>query len=776
MNTAADETKTVPSPALLALAFTWVIGFVTFYVTRTIENSEKLTRLDLWKETPNAFLDTVVILCYGKLGETRIPAGWEFFGQRIGLWLLAAFVWLTAWAIGCLVMRLLGRGNTGLNIDRCERLVFTSGIGISFLSLLTLLAGLAGQLTQFMAVTLAGLVVASELICRWRSRASHRETSPAKPSKRQQPSNGRREIDARTMRRGLMLAALTPFVILMLWAAVLPSTVFDVKEYHLQGPKEWYQNGQITFLEHNVYTAFPFLTEMLSLFSMTLRGDWFTGALVGKSVLMGFVPLTGLACFASARRWCGEVAGWAAAFVYLTIPWSTTMASTAYVEGALSFFVIVSIHCGILATRQSDLRLVFITGLLAGSAMACKYPALISVVLPIGVGMIFGFVRRDETTSRLRSLVRAIGLYSLGVIITVGPWLIKNTVQTGNPVYPLAWNIFGGDFWDAERNAQWTAAHSPPEFEIGRMFVFENGRPGWLLQPIVGSNGLSVLLFALAPLAFLRLRRTSSAPWFRTVLIALSVYVAWYILSWWALTHRIDRFWIPMLPVVAVLAGIGGTWSRQKIWMVTIGIFATFTWVHHLAVAPHYGTRLPYLSDLSAARAEAARQTAGSIQFINEQIQRGELPAEISVLSVGDAEVFDAQFPIRYETVFNTSIFGTWVFDGFSNSSKTLTMKPARTIRETLADEGITHILVDWGEILRYRATYGYSPAIEPSVFDALQAADVLGSPQAIGNAGWFQISEAQRQQITELGWERHLVTPTDRGPLLVQTLLYPVR
>ena len=38
----------------------------------------------------------------------------------------------------------------------------------------------------------------------------------------------------------------------------------------------------------------------------------------------------------------------------------------------------------------------------------------------------------------------------------------------------------------------------------------------------------------------------------------LILYSAWLFLTWWGLTHRIDRFWLPMLPIVCALAGIGG--------------------------------------------------------------------------------------------------------------------------------------------------------------------------------------------------------------------------
>ncbi len=46
----------------------------------------------------------------------------------------------------------------------------------------------------------------------------------------------------------LLLIVVAPFVVVMLLGAMLPSIDFDVLEYHLQGPKEYYQAGRIAFL------------------------------------------------------------------------------------------------------------------------------------------------------------------------------------------------------------------------------------------------------------------------------------------------------------------------------------------------------------------------------------------------------------------------------------------------------------------------------------------------------------------------------------------------
>ena len=45
---------------------------------------------------------------------------------------------------------------------------------------------------------------------------------------------------------------------LMALGAMLPTIDFDAIEYHLQGPKEYFQAGRIAFLPHNVYTSMPF--------------------------------------------------------------------------------------------------------------------------------------------------------------------------------------------------------------------------------------------------------------------------------------------------------------------------------------------------------------------------------------------------------------------------------------------------------------------------------------------------------------------------------------
>ena len=89
----------------------------------------------------------------------------------------------------------------------------------------------------------------------------------------------------------------------MALGAMLPTIDFDAIEYHLQGPKEYYQAGRIAFLPHNVYTSMPFSVEMLHLLGMEVLDDWWWGALAGQVLVACFAPAgRGLMIAATARR------------------------------------------------------------------------------------------------------------------------------------------------------------------------------------------------------------------------------------------------------------------------------------------------------------------------------------------------------------------------------------------------------------------------------------------------------------------------------------------
>ncbi len=108
-------------------------------------------------------------------------------------------------------------------------------------------------------------------------------------------------------------------------------------------------------------------------------------------------------------------------------------------------------------------------GLLAGSAMACKYTGLVSVVVPSFVLLVVAFWQNPNEPSR--RLLHAGAVFAVGVAIMIGPWLLRNLCDTGNPVYPLGYSVFGGIDWNAELNERWRAAHGPTEHNLSMILT-----------------------------------------------------------------------------------------------------------------------------------------------------------------------------------------------------------------------------------------------------------------------------------------------------------------
>ncbi len=747
------------------LAIGWLAAFFVFFYSFTLPNSNPRTsRLDLWQQLPDLYLFTVMPHQSGVQAHDDAMSSWANLPQRFDLLLVAAVIMAGAWALGHLLLRLIRvlSANAGL-----ERTVFAFGLGLSALSLITLFLGLAGLLLRPLLCGVLAVSVLTELAIRY----FQRDENANEPDNYRMATAGRTaslmrgQIPFATLLRGLAFVTVGLFLLAMLLGSMLPSIDFDVKEYHLQGPKEFYQARRVTMLPHNVYTSFPFLTEMLSLLAMVVRDDWYWGALAGKTVLMSFAPLTALAIFVIGQRWFHPLAGWLAALIHLTTPWTYRISIIAYAEGGLTFFLTASLLATLLAVERMRKhepagRLFFLAGLLAGSAMGCKYPGLLSVVLPLAtVAVIAPFALKLATADRKRIALQSVAMFGLGTAITVGPWLLKNAVETGNPVYPLLYNVFGGRDWDADLNARWKSAHSPDTYaitDLGEKFIDVTSKSDWL----------SPLLFGLAPLALFGFSNRRLARW-------LWLYVAYLFLTWWVFTHRIDRFWIPLIPIVSLLAGAGVVWTTSRIWRWASGCAIALAVLFNLGfITTTLCGYNAYLADIHQARL-AAESTSRGIEFLN---QLG-LPADAKVLMVGEAQVFDARFDLLYNTVFDRSIFQQFCSaDAPGASDKEQSMRKPNDIHRAFRERGITHIFVNWREILRYRPTYGYTDFVAPHRFVWLKEHGILGTeirdPQSV--AVFETVPQSDQQEIER--WGPELVVEIEGRKVFIASQLYEVQ
>ena len=282
----------------------------------------------------------------------------------------------------------------------------------------------------------------------------------------------------------------------------------------------------IIFLPHNFYSNLPQLTEMIYLLlgsdAAAKMFHWCCGVLAA------------LAVFAvGAKLWSRRI-GITAAALFYCLPFVQDLSQTARIDLATTFFATLA-FAAVLQANDGD-RWVWLAGMLTGAAVATKWTAIPVVLIAASAGILLAR--------------RPVFMFGLFVVLFVAPWLFKNWLLAGNPIYPLH---SASPHWTAEQAATFERVHYgtaklKPLFERAWHYSFKE-------------HGAVPTLLMIAPLAWLvpgnnRLRR---ALWLLVV-----AYVGWY-----ALTFRPWRFIFPVAPLAALAGACAldsvAKWSRPAI-------------------------------------------------------------------------------------------------------------------------------------------------------------------------------------------------------------------
>ena len=671
----------LPVAALALLAVLVAASLLLFYLNAATQVRQMRVDCLAFLVAPDSLLE---LWCGGKY------ANFSFF-DRWPILLVTGAILGGAWLAGQLALASIG---VAAVLDRLERSVFGLAVGLNVLSLYALAVGLAGLLQQRWVFVTPLMLLAAGF--GWLMLRRDRQGPLA--GQVEVPHGGRDLRGANDPRWRWLLVGALPFAAVIVLSGMLPPWAYDVREYHLQAPKEWFQKGRIDFLPHNIYANMPLGSELNSVWAMSLIGGesgWWWGALTGKTVMACYSLVSAAALVAIGRRVHSLAAGCIAAAVFLATPWVGSLAGHGYNEGPVMLYALLAIYALWLAgrpefTAQAS-RLHVLAGFLAGSAVACKYPPVLFLVLPLVAWIVAANVLRPPRRWRLAALHGF--LFLVAVAAGCGLWLGKNLVQTGNPTYPLLYAAFDGRTRTPAKDRQWTRAHSPPgntwrERLSPLDFLGQLAWIGWRMP------WASSILVPLALVAFLAPRRT------RGLVAALGLWMLYVFCAWWLVTHRLDRFLLLMLPAAALLAGIGAAavehplWRRATLAIVILGMVTLFP-----LVAVPMDNR--FFAPLAALRRDDSDLESGgdrlhsAQRWLNEHAAPGE-----RVLLVGDAEPFELTIGAVYNTCFDDCQFAR-LFQG-------------RTREERLAAlrrEGIRYVLFNWNHLARYRrpGNYGYT-------------------------------------------------------------------
>jgi hypothetical protein len=684
--------------ALLVCFLPLAIGFaVLYFVDAPLENLAQRRASLVFLLAPDHLLE---LWCGGKLGFFSVFDRWPIV-------LLAATILLTGWLAGRLL--LLGLGVVRL-LDRLEQLVFAVGAGLNLVSLYALAVGLAGGLQQrwLFAIPIVALVAANLgqwLLARSKLAAGmdNQGAIAAEDRAEDRDQVWSRLTEDNNPRWYWWLLGALPFAVVIVLGAMLPPWDYDVREYHLQAPKEWYQNGRIDFLPHNIYANMPLGSELTGLWAMALSGGkdgWWWGALAGKTVMACYSLVSAAALIAFGRRLHSVGVGVVAAIVYVCVPWTATLAMAGYNEGPVGLYALLSIFAIWLANQKrpwgESVRLIGLAGFCAGSAVACKYPPLLFVVVPLTAWLLFRPLRGREAPDEPRALLWQRFIYPsvfvAAMLAACGLWFAKNWALTNNPTYPLLYSVFDGRTRTPEKNRQWMTVHSPQPDNNGNRFS-----PRQFVDQLTWNLWRTRLAsLCIPPLAAMAWFARDKRRW----LTAVICWMGFVFVAWWLTTHRLDRFLVLMLPLASLVAAIGvfaiphPAWRLFALGFVVLAALAHFPFIT-LQPDNRYFAPLAMLRrddrelSLQGLRVESAHR------WLNEHARPGE-----KVLLLGDAEPFDLELPAVYNTCFDDCQF-TRIFQGRSRAERLAALREA----------GIDYVFCSWAHLARFRSpgNYGYT-------------------------------------------------------------------
>ena len=250
-----------------------------------------------------------------------------------------------------------------------------------------------------------------------------------------------RGVEWRALGRSWPLVAVALLVLAFeLCAMLAPPVGGDQTKYHLVYPRLYARAGRLVDTPWSFWGQMQYLPNFLFAIGFALRGDVLVRLLHGA-----FGVLTAAAVGRLVRRQLDAPVGVVAAVVFFTLPMTWTLMTRVGCDLPVALYAVLAMAAVLDWTedeRGASLRAAALHAGLAGGSkvMGLLVPALVGVVI---LGALF---RRGLAVRRMVLPALTFGLVA-GVVAS--PCFVRNAIDTGNPLYPFGYGLFGGRNWSA---------------------------------------------------------------------------------------------------------------------------------------------------------------------------------------------------------------------------------------------------------------------------------------------------------------------------------------
>jgi hypothetical protein len=348
-------------------------------------------------------------------------------------------------------------------------------------------------------------------------------------------------------------------IITQLFVSLAPPIRYDALNYHLTLPKTYLFQEKITDIPWLVMSGMPQLNEMLSIILMGIGGE---SAVLVFNWAIGLLIILGMVGFL--QKWLPLESAWVGVISLFGGYTFASAMSWGYVDLFAAFYGLGTIILLDNFIRRRNKKDLFLVGVFCGLAFGCKYPAGVMFVSIFATLVVYMIQFRNK------SMLTSVALFCLGALSSASPWLIKNLLLAGNPIYPF---FFASGSMNQIRLDVYQGM--APYGNLLDLFLLP------IQATIVGVDGTHGYSVSLGPLLLglgvVAMLGWQSKPEDHKITIKTAFFVGSVGLLVWAIGNQFSgyliqsRFYFVLFPTFAVLAAFGySELSSYKIGQVRI--------------------------------------------------------------------------------------------------------------------------------------------------------------------------------------------------------------
>ena len=258
-----------------------------------------------------------------------------------------------------------------------------------------------------------------------------------------------KKFSTETLLKRVLFCLLAVLVIAIVILASVPPVSRDALTHHLAVPKLYLQQGGLCEIPSVGFSYYPMNLDLLYIIPLYFGND-----IIPKFIHFVFALLSAWLIYSYLRKKLGLMWALLGALFFLSLPIIVKLSITVYVDLGLVFFStasLISLLKWIESQRQ--IKFLILSGICCGLALGTKYNGLIvfflfTVFVPfLHINQIKQNIAGKEQRQKIdftKTQLKAIWsgmIYGIVALVVFSPWMIRNYVWKGNPIYPLYHNL-----------------------------------------------------------------------------------------------------------------------------------------------------------------------------------------------------------------------------------------------------------------------------------------------------------------------------------------------